>query len=406
MTQSSDCGCGRRTTATTTPEQKVSVEQQDNRRTVVIEQTNDDTVYVPAYDPGVVFGAWPYAEYPPYYWGYPDYWGYPGIGAGVLARGLWFGAGYAVGRWGSGSYAWGGRVNWGNGNLVRNWPRATAYNVTNINNIGNNWQHNPTHRRGVAYNNANVQQRFGDANRRAGGQRGNLGGGNLGGGNLGSHLGAAAIGAGAGAALSGGAGNRQAQRPNAGDRQAQRPNAGNRQAERPNAGNRQAERPNAGRQTERPNAGNRQAQRPSAGNRQAQQRAANRPSQRTAARPGGAARSRAQSSGGGMRGGGGGMRAGGGGGRGRRSDIRLKHDLVLLGHLDNGLGFYRFDYNGSDKAYVGVIAQEVQAVMPQAVTRDRDGYLRVYYDKLGVTFQTYDHWIASGALVPAGAARQ
>jgi len=106
-----------------------------------------------------------------------------------------------------------------------------------------------------------------------------------------------------------------------------------------------------------------------------------------------------------MRGGGGGMRAGGGGGRGRRSDIRLKNDLVLLGHLDNGLGFYRFDYNGSDKAYVGVIAQEVQAIMPQAVTRDRDGYLRVFYDKLGVTFETYDHWIASGARVPSGATR-
>ena len=41
------------------------------------------------------------------------------------------------------------------------------------------------------------------------------------------------------------------------------------------------------------------------------------------------------------------------------SDIRLKHDIVLLGHLDNGLGFYRFSYNGSDKAYVGVMAQEV-----------------------------------------------
>jgi hypothetical protein len=39
--------------------------------------------------------------------------------------------------------------------------------------------------------------------------------------------------------------------------------------------------------------------------------------------------------------------------------------------------------------------------MPQAVARDRDGYLRVFYDKLGVTFQTYDHWIASGAKVPA-----
>jgi hypothetical protein len=47
---------------TTTPEQKVTVEQQDNRRTVVIEQASDDMVYVPAYDPGVVYGAWPYAE--------------------------------------------------------------------------------------------------------------------------------------------------------------------------------------------------------------------------------------------------------------------------------------------------------------------------------------------------------
>ena len=86
-------------------------------------------------------------------------------------------------------------------------------------------------------------------------------------------------------------------------------------------------------------------------------------------------------------GGGGGGRGGGGGGR--RSDIALKHDVVLLGHLDNGLGFYRFSYLGSHKAYVGVIAQEVQAVMPEAVTRGRDGYLRVYYEKLGVKFQTY-----------------
>jgi hypothetical protein len=91
---------------TTTPEQKVTVEQQDNRRTVVIEQASDDTVYVPAYDPSVAYGAWPYAEYPPYYWGYPDYWGY-GIAPGLLARGLWFGGGYALGRWTSGNWGWG-----------------------------------------------------------------------------------------------------------------------------------------------------------------------------------------------------------------------------------------------------------------------------------------------------------
>ena len=99
-----------------------------------------------------------------------------------------------------------------------------------------------------------------------------------------------------------------------------------------------------------------------------------------------------------------GGRSFGGGGRGgrggRRSDVALKHDIVLLGRLDNGLGFYRFAYNGSERAYVGVLAQEVQDVMPEAVVRGRDGYLRVYYDKLGLTFQTYRQWVASGAQVP------
>jgi len=110
--------------------------------------------------------------------------------------------------------------------------------------------------------------------------------------------------------------------------------------------------------------------------------------------------------GGGFRGGGGGGFGGGGGGGGRRSDIRLKHDITLLGRLDNGIGFYRFSYNGSDKAYVGVMAQEVQVVMPDAVTRDREGMLRVRYDMLGVPFQSYDRWIGSGARVPvAGRAR-
>ena len=112
---------------------------------------------------------------------------------------------------------------------------------------------------------------------------------------------------------------------------------------------------------------------------------------------------RARGGGGFRGGGGGGFRGGGGrggggrGGGGRRSDIMVKHDIVLLGHLANGLGYYRFSYNGSDRTYVGVMAQEVQQVMPQAVVRDPDGYLRVYYDKIGVKFQTYEHWLSSGA---------
>ena len=108
--------------------------------------------------------------------------------------------------------------------------------------------------------------------------------------------------------------------------------------------------------------------------------------------------------GGGFPGGGGGSRGGGGfRGGGRHSDARLKHDIVLLGRLDNGLGFYGFIYNGGERRYVGVMAQEVQAVMPAAVTRGRDGYLLVSYDKLGLKFQTYDEWIASGARVPSAA---
>jgi hypothetical protein len=97
---------------------------------------------------------------------------------------------------------------------------------------------------------------------------------------------------------------------------------------------------------------------------------------------------------------GGGGRGGGGGGGGRRSDIALKRDIVLLGHLASGLGYYRFSYLGSDKAYVGVIAQEVQRLMPEAVTRGADGYLRVYYEKLGLKLRTYRDWLASAAKIP------
>ena len=79
----------------------------------------------------------------------------------------------------------------------------------------------------------------------------------------------------------------------------------------------------------------------------------------------------------------------------------MKHDIVLLGRLDNGLGYYSFSYLGSSKAYVGVMAQEVERLMPEAVTRGSDGYLRVYYEKLGLTFRTYRDWLASGAQIPS-----
>ena len=135
-----------------TKEQKVTVTQQQSREVIVIEPAVPDTIYVPYYEPAVVYGAWPYADYPPYY--FPPPVGY--VTGAVLATGIAFGAGYALGRWTSGGNYWGGGVNWGGGNINVNRP----VNINNIN-TGNNWQHNPAHRQGVRYSNTNVQQKFG-----------------------------------------------------------------------------------------------------------------------------------------------------------------------------------------------------------------------------------------------------
>ena len=119
------------------------------RQVISIEPTEPSTIYVPHYNPSVVYGGWPYPAYPPYYFPPPGY-----LAAGVLATGLAFGAGYALGRWASGGNYWGGGMSWSSNNVNINRP-------TNINNIGNNWQHRPEHRHGVRYNNPAVQQKFG-----------------------------------------------------------------------------------------------------------------------------------------------------------------------------------------------------------------------------------------------------
>ena len=65
-----------------------------------------------------------------------------------------------------------------------------------------------------------------------------------------------------------------------------------------------------------------------------------------------------------------------------------------------GLGITEFNYVDSDKAYVGVMAQEVQTIRPDAVMRERDGYLSVSYERLGLKFQSYSEWLSSGARLP------
>jgi len=362
-----------------TPQQKVSKRSEGGKQVIMIEPTNPETMYVPYYDPAVVYGAWSYPAYPPYYWG-ASYWPY---GGAVLGAGLAFGAGYAVGRWagwaGGGGY-WGGNanINWNNNNININRPGAGG---------GGTWNHRPEHRQGVRYNNKGVADRMGRGNQNRGGAgnradfRGRDGaGGNRPGGGAGAGN---RPGSGAGAGNRPGGGNRPSagQRPSGGG---SRPSAG----QRPSGGGRGGGNAFAGAR------GGGGAARASAGRGQASMARAG-----GGGRGGGGARA---GGGGGGRGGGGGGRGGGGGG-GRRSDIALKHHVILLGHLDNGLGFYRFSYNGSDKGYVGVMAQEVQTVRPDAVIRGHDGYLRVYYEKLGLPFQTYDQWLATGARIPSAA---
>jgi hypothetical protein len=384
-------------------QQTVTTQQQAGKQVIVIAPTQPNVMYVPYYDPAVVYGPWPYPAYPPYYWPPPAY-----IGAGILATGLAFGAGYALGRWASGGY-WGGGVNWGGNNITVN----RNVNINNINRGGGgNWAHNPQHRQGVRYNNADVANRFGgnrannigggaqnrmDFRGRGGNQVLNPGGGGPGGGNRPNAGGGAGPGAGGNRPNAGGGGNR--------------PSVG--------GGPAGGKRPNAGGGGNRPNVGGGGGRGPAALGNISSGRVAGVEGARGRAslgggggggRPGGGGGGGGRSVGGGGGGGrggggggGGGGGRGGGGGGGRHSDIRLKHDIVWLGRLDNGLGFYRFAYNGSEKAYVGVMAQEVETIRPDAVTRGRDGYLRVYYDKLGLTFETYDAWVASGGQVPVTA---
>lgn len=389
----------------TTKQQKVSVQTQENRQVVVIESADPQTLYVPYYDPATVYGAWPYAEYPPYYFGYPSY-----IGAGVIATGLAFGAAWAIGRWGN---YWGGGFNWGNRNVYVNHFNRTT-------NIGNSWQHNPAHRQGVRYNNANVAQRFGNNNLRAGASdrmdfRGRDGQQVL-------RPGQDRPGAGDRAGVADRAGDRVGDR--AGDRDGDR--VGDRGGNRPGAADRakgggdrakagggdRAKAANRGGSAARGDRGGGRggAMNVSSGRAAAAQSARGRASMASMGPRGGGGPSFAGRGGGGFGGGaamrgGGGFRGGGGGGfrggGGRRSDIALKHSIVQLGYLANGLGYYRFSYLGGTKAYVGVIAQEVERVMPEAVKRGSDGYLRVYYEKLGLKLRTYSDWLASGANIPA-----
>src|SRR3954449_9240892 len=133
-------------------QQKVETKVIESKEVIVIEQANPQVVYVPSYNPTVVYGA-PVYPYPPIY--YP-----PSTGAVIAASAISFGVGLAMGAaWGGG---WGWGCGWGGGdidvNMNNNFNRNTNINGGNrVNNIqggnrvngGNKWQHNPAHRGGA-----------------------------------------------------------------------------------------------------------------------------------------------------------------------------------------------------------------------------------------------------------------
>ena len=65
----------------------------------------------------------------------------------------------------------------------------------------------------------------------------------------------------------------------------------------------------------------------------------------------------------------------------KASDIRLKKNIVRIGTHRPGVGIYRYTIFG--KPEVGVMAQEVMKVRPDAVVRHPNGYLMVDYGKIG-----------------------
>ena len=62
------------------------------------------------------------------------------------------------------------------------------------------------------------------------------------------------------------------------------------------------------------------------------------------------------------------------------SDARLKENIKPVGKLDNGLTVYCYNFIGENKPQIGLIAQEVREVKPEAVVEREDGYLAVRYD--------------------------
>ena len=116
---------------------------------IVIEPATPQVVYVPVYNPTVVYGGWWYPAYPPYY--------YPPPPGAAFVSGFFWGAAVAAS-----AHYWGwGNCDWHGGDININVNRYNEINHTK-NQINNGkWEHNPANRGQVPYRGAKTQEKFG-----------------------------------------------------------------------------------------------------------------------------------------------------------------------------------------------------------------------------------------------------
>ena len=135
-------------------QQKVETKVIESKQVIVIEPAQPDVVYVPSYNPVVVYGA-PVYPYPPVY--------YPPAGYYAAGMAVSFGVGMAMGAAWGGGYGWG--AGWGGNNVYVN-RNNTFVSNSNRNyrggvNGNTNWQHNPQHRGGAPYPNRATANTYG-----------------------------------------------------------------------------------------------------------------------------------------------------------------------------------------------------------------------------------------------------
>lgn len=133
----------------------VVIEREQAHKTIVIETVKREYIYVPYYDPRVVYGSWRWYEYPPIYWPQPAL--SVSIGSG-WGSGIYWGISYHVPSAFYFSYmAWPQRYIVVNHHYYHK-PQRRHPHRYHVIDQGKRWQHNPEHRRGVAYKHRDLQR--------------------------------------------------------------------------------------------------------------------------------------------------------------------------------------------------------------------------------------------------------